>query len=115
MDVSTFFRKTNRMCESRANDIRKLLEFITYCKQQNPQFFCDFQLGGEGKTLSLFWSHASQQSEYADFGYTLVFDKTYKTNMYKKPLSMFVGANHHMQCTIFAFALLGDETTNTFK
>jgi hypothetical protein len=35
--------------------------------------------------------------------------------MYKKLLGLFVGANHHMQCTIFAFALLGDETTDTFK
>jgi hypothetical protein len=111
---NVFCRKANRMHESRADDITKLLQFFTYCKQQNPQFFCDFQLDGEGKILSLFWSHASQQGEYADFGDALTFDMTYKT-MYKKPLGLFVGANHHMQCTIFAFALLGDETTDTFK
>jgi hypothetical protein len=82
-----FFRKANMMRESRADDITKLLQFFTYCKQQNPQFFCDFQLDGEGKILSLFWSHASQQGEYADFGDALTFDTTYKTNMYKKPLA----------------------------
>jgi hypothetical protein len=35
--------------------------------------------------------------------------------MYDKPLGMFVGSNHHLQCTIFAFVLLGDETVDTFE
>jgi hypothetical protein len=28
---------------------------------------------------------------------------------------MFVGANHHLQCTMFGFSLLGDETAETFE
>jgi hypothetical protein len=72
-------------------------------------------LDKEGKILSIFWSHASQQAEYIDFGDVIIFDTTHKTNMYDKPLGMFVGSNHHLQCTIFAFALLGDETVNTFE
>ncbi|WVZ84959.1 hypothetical protein U9M48_031925, partial [Paspalum notatum var. saurae] len=28
---------------------------------------------------------------------------------------MFVGANHHLQCAVFGFALLGDETVETFE
>jgi hypothetical protein len=28
---------------------------------------------------------------------------------------MFVGANHHLQCTVFGFSLLGDETVDTFE
>jgi hypothetical protein len=28
---------------------------------------------------------------------------------------MFVASNHHPQCTIFAFALLGDEIVDTFE
>jgi hypothetical protein len=48
------------MHESKVDDIRKLLEFFTYGKQQNTQFFYDFQLDGDRKILSLFWSHESQ-------------------------------------------------------
>lgn len=110
-----FFSKADRMREQQSNDIAKLLEFFNYCKQHNPQFYCDFQVDKDGKILSLLWSHASQQGEYADFGDALTFDTTHKTNIYKKPLGMFVGANHHLQCTIFAFCLLGDETTATFQ
>ncbi|WVZ50123.1 hypothetical protein U9M48_001410 [Paspalum notatum var. saurae] len=64
---------------------------------------------------SIFWSHASQQGEYADFGDAVTFDTTHKTNMYGKPLGMFVGANNHLQCTTFGFVLLGDETIETFE
>lgn len=77
--------------------------------------FLAFQLDKDGKIVSLFWSYASMQGEYADFGDVVTFDTTHKTNLYDKPLAMFVGANHHLQCTIFGFALLGDETTETFE
>jgi hypothetical protein len=62
--------------------------------------------------LSIFWSHASQQGEYVDFGDAVTFDTTHKTNLYGKPLGMFVGANHHLQCTVFGFSLLRDETVD---
>jgi hypothetical protein len=64
---------------------------------------------------NLFWSHASMQGEYADFGDVITFDTTHKTNIYEKPLAIFVGANHHLQNTIFGCALLGDEKQNTFE
>lgn len=85
------------------------------CKKDNPQFLSNFQLDKEGKILSIFWSHISQQAEYIDFGDAVIFDTTYTTNLYDKPLGMFVGSNNHLHCTIFGFALLGDETVDTFK
>ena len=93
----------------------KLLSFFHYARKIIHSFFSDFQLDKEGKILSIFWSHASQQAEYIDFGDAVTFDTTHKTNMYDKPLGMFVGSNHHLQCTIFAFALLGDETVDAFE
>ncbi|WVZ75685.1 hypothetical protein U9M48_023720, partial [Paspalum notatum var. saurae] len=101
--------------ENNANDVSKLLTFFTSCKKENPQFFSDFQLDSEGKITSIFWSHASQQGDYIDFGDAVIFDTTHKTNLYDKPLCMFVGANYHLQCAIFGFALLRDETVETFE
>ncbi|WVZ52972.1 hypothetical protein U9M48_003970 [Paspalum notatum var. saurae] len=93
--------KAARRRENNANNVSKLLT--------------DFQLDSEGKITSIFWSHASQQGDYIDFGDAVTFDTTHKTNLYDKPLCMFVGANHHLQCAIFGFALLGDETVKTFE
>jgi hypothetical protein len=108
-------RKATKKRESCANDVSKLLEYFSMCKKQNPQFFCDFQLDVEGKIKSIFWSHVSMQAEYVDFGDAVTFDTTHKTNMYDKPLGMFVGANHYLHCTLFGFVLLGDETLDTFE
>ncbi|WVZ93382.1 hypothetical protein U9M48_039365 [Paspalum notatum var. saurae] len=107
--------KAARRRENNANDVSKLLMFFTSCKKENPQFFSDFQLDSEGKITSIFWSHASQQGDYIDFGDAVTFDTIHKTNMYDKPLCMFVGANPHLQCAIFGFALLGDKTVETFE
>jgi hypothetical protein len=68
----------------------KAIIFFSLCKKDNPQFFSDFQLDKEGKILSIFWSHASQQAEYIDFGDEVTYDTTHKTNMYDNPLGMFV-------------------------
>jgi hypothetical protein len=65
--------------------------------------------------VSIFWSHASMQGEYADYGDVVTFGTAHKDNLYDKPQGMFIGANNHLQCTVFGFVLLGDETVETFE
>ena len=110
-----FDRHAYRVRENQANDISKLLAFFGECKVENPQFFCDYLLDKEGKIMSILWSHASQQGNYADFGDVFTFDTMHRTNMYDKPLAMFMGGSNHLKNIVFAFALLGDETTETFE
>jgi hypothetical protein len=113
--LHTLCRKAAQAREDQLNDVAKLVSFFTRCKQENPQFYCDYQLDKAGKIVSIFWSYASMQWEYADFGDAVTFDTTHKTNLYQKPLALFVGAHHHLQCTVFGIALLGDEITETFQ
>jgi hypothetical protein len=115
LNIDNNYRKKAKQRERNANDVVKLLSFFALCKKDNPQFFSDFQLDKEEKILSIFWSHASQQGDYMDFGDAVTFDTIHKTNLYEKPLGIFVGSNHHLQCTIFAFAWLGDETIDIFE
>ncbi|KAF2907456.1 hypothetical protein DAI22_12g098650 [Oryza sativa Japonica Group] len=75
----------------------------------------DIRTDEEGVVKNVFWSHASMQAEYADFGDAITFDTTYKTNIYGMPLAMFVGANHHLQSTLFGCALLRDERAESFE
>jgi hypothetical protein len=51
-------------------------------QEQNPQCFCDFQLEKDGKIVSIFWSLASMQGEYADYADAVTFDTTHRTNRY---------------------------------
>ncbi|WVZ70134.1 hypothetical protein U9M48_018826 [Paspalum notatum var. saurae] len=108
-------RKAKNLREDHSNDISKLLEFFKKCQSDNPKFYWDVKLDKQGTMHSLFWSHASMQSEYLDFGDAMSFDTTQKTNLYDKPLALFVGGNNHLHNTLFGCALLGDETIETFQ
>ncbi|KAL6842558.1 hypothetical protein ACP4OV_027402 [Aristida adscensionis] len=108
-------RRAAKRREEHADDISKLLQFFVECHEQNPKFYWDAKLGPDGVIQTVFWSHASQQGEYADFGDVFTFDTTHRTNSYNMPLAMFVGGNNHLQNTIFGFALVGDETQPRFE
>jgi hypothetical protein len=107
-------RAANKRAEM-ADDINKLFAFFSECKMQNSKFYWDMQLDEDGVVKNIFWSHASSQAEYADFGDAVTLDTTYKTNIYGMSLAMFVGASHHIQDTLFGCALLRDKKIESFE
>ncbi|XP_026431126.1 protein FAR1-RELATED SEQUENCE 5-like isoform X2 [Papaver somniferum] len=82
---------------------------------ENPGFYYAVQEDEEGRASSFFWVDALSRIAYSRFGDAVTFDTTYKTNKYSMPFAPFTGANHHHQSVTFGFALLGDETEETFK
>jgi hypothetical protein len=59
------YRRAAQVREERMYDIPKLQEFFKDCKRNNPKFYCDFQLDDKNVVKNVFWSHASQQGDYA--------------------------------------------------
>lgn len=100
--------------EDDCDDVQKLLSFFGEMKAVNPEFFFDFQIDGSDRIKNIFWANASCRGAYQDFGDCMTFDTTYKTNQYKMPLGVFVGVNNHLQSTIFACALVRDESEESF-
>jgi zinc finger SWIM domain-containing protein 3 len=80
----------------------------------DPEFYCKFQVDVEGRLANIFWRDGCSLAEYNSFGDVLIFDSTYKTNLYGKPLVVFVGTNHHRATVLFGCALLVDETVDTY-
>jgi hypothetical protein len=68
----------------------------------------------EGRLEHLFWSDGRSQVDYNIFGDVLAFDATYKKNRYLCPLVIFSGVNHHNQTTVFATAIVANETEETY-
>jgi hypothetical protein len=91
-------RRAARRRENCANDEPNFCLSLRNARNRIHNLFCDFQLDNDGKIVSTFLSHASMQGEYADYGDAVTFDTTHKTNIYDKPLGMFIGANNHLQC-----------------
>ena len=97
------------------DDVKKLKDLFNEYRTHNPKFFYDIDHDSNGVVSNIFWSHASCQANYAEFGDVVTFDTTYRSNFYHMPLGMFVGSNHHLQNVIFGFVLIGDETEKTFE
>ncbi|CAL5082383.1 unnamed protein product [Urochloa decumbens] len=108
-------RRAAQVREDRVDDIPKLQAFFRECKLNNLQFFYEFQVDEKNVVKNVFWSHASQQGDYADYSSVVTFDTTYKTNQYSMPLAMFVGFNNQLQNVVFGQALLRDEKADTFE
>ncbi|KAL6214945.1 hypothetical protein ACLB2K_014377 [Fragaria x ananassa] len=69
----------------------------------------------KGRLANMFWRDGQSYMDYCSYGDVLIFDSTYKTNMYEKPLVVFVGTNNHRGTVIFGSALLVDETEETYN
>ncbi|BBH08825.1 hypothetical protein Prudu_021131 [Prunus dulcis] len=75
---------------------------------QTYEYMVD-QCGGvdeENRLGNLFWRDSTSLLDYIAYGDVLIFDSTYKTNVYDKPLVLFVGSNNYRST---------DETFETYK
>ncbi|XP_020181282.1 protein FAR1-RELATED SEQUENCE 5-like [Aegilops tauschii subsp. strangulata] len=101
--------------EESQDDVKKLLDFFKKMLKINPEFFFDYDVDADNRVRNVFWANASCKGSYEDFGDCITFDTTYKTNKFHMPLGVFAGVNHHLQSTIFAVALVRDETIPSFE
>lgn len=100
--------------EKCTNDVVKLLSFLLHARKTKCLVFL-LLARQRWKDNQYLLSHDSMQKEFIDFIDVVTFDMTQKINLYDMPLDMFVGANHHIQCTVFRFVLLGGETMERFE
>ncbi|KAH9802306.1 protein FAR1-RELATED SEQUENCE [Citrus sinensis] len=82
--------------------------------EHDPGLCFEYTLDDENRLRNLFWADCVARYDYQCFGDVLAFDATYKTNVYHKPLVTLVGTNHHFRTTVFGFALLADETIDSY-
>lgn len=78
------------------------------------KFFFRVKPGENNRIACILWVDARSRFIYQRFGDVVTFDSTYRTNKYGMPFVPFAGVNHHYQSILFGFALLRDETEDTF-
>ncbi|XP_057746702.1 protein FAR1-RELATED SEQUENCE 5-like [Arachis stenosperma] len=112
-DLHNHISKTRRG-KMKDGDAFVALAYLLSKADSDPLFLGKFTLK-EGRLDNLVWADGESVIDYECFGDVLVFDTTYKKNVYNKPLVIFSGTNHHGQTTIFGCALLSDESSESFK
>ncbi|XP_027158292.1 protein FAR1-RELATED SEQUENCE 5-like [Coffea eugenioides] len=96
-------------------DASQVLAYLDGRANGEPNFFYKYAVDVEKRLIRLFWTDSQSRLDYQYFGDVLVFDSTYRTNAYRKPLVILAGVNHHYVTTIFGCALIVDETEDTYK
>ena len=105
-------RKRRRLLKE--TDAETCLSYLAGMKSSDPSYFYEYTVGVDNKLGDLFWCDGGARADYALFGDVIAFDATYRTNVYRKPFVVIIGINHHRRTTVFGFALLADETENTY-
>lgn len=95
-------------------DAQTCLSYLAGMKSSDPSYFYEYTVGVDNRLGDLFWCDGGVRADYALFGDVIAFDATYRTNVYRKPFVVIIGINHHRRTTVFGFALLADETENTY-
>ncbi|KAK7282384.1 hypothetical protein RIF29_11092 [Crotalaria pallida] len=115
---------SNRDCWNHSRNLRtKNLDVgdaqavFLYCKRkqlEDPNFFYSIQLDDDSRMANFFWVDARSRVAYQQFGDSITFDTTYKTNKYSMPFAPFTGVNNHYQSILFGCALIQDESEISF-
>ncbi|KAE8661408.1 hypothetical protein F3Y22_tig00113725pilonHSYRG00137 [Hibiscus syriacus] len=96
-------------------DVNALIAYFDYKKHDDPGFFVTYSVDESGALHNLIWSDSTSRSDYICFGDVIVFDTTYKDNLYGRPIMPIVGVNHHHNTIMFATAIIADETSQSFE
>lgn len=105
---------SRRQRQLKESDAETCLSYLEGKKSSDPSFFYDLTVTSSNRLGDLFWCDGGSCADYALFGDVIAFDATYGTNAYRKPFVVILGINHHRRTVVFRFALLSDETENTY-
>ncbi|XP_010246752.1 PREDICTED: protein FAR1-RELATED SEQUENCE 5-like [Nelumbo nucifera] len=95
-------------------DTDSVLLYLESKALEDRGYFYSHTVNKHGHLQNLLWMDSKSRFDYSCFGDVLIFDSTYKTNVYGKPLLIFLVMNNHHQTIIFAAALLADETEDSY-
>ncbi|XP_057452743.1 protein FAR1-RELATED SEQUENCE 5-like [Lotus japonicus] len=106
----------SRQWGMQSSEVRAALQYLRSLESDStgPNMFSRHKVDGEGRLQHLFWCDGDGRFDYKLFGDVVALDTTYVKSKYKYPLVVFSGVNHHIRTTIFASAIIADETEETY-
>lgn len=108
------YNEQERQKQFHCSDAQAALSFLESTRLTDEMLFWRHTVDGEGRLEHLFWCDGVSRRDYSIFGDVVAFDATYRKNKYMCPLVVFCGINHHNQSIVFASAIVGNETEQTY-
>ncbi|KAJ1398922.1 MULE transposase domain [Sesbania bispinosa] len=107
------YNQIHRQRREQSCDAVSALKFLKQMGSKDEMMYFEHTVDSEGRLQHLFWSDGICQLNYQIFGDVLAFDATYGKNKYLLPLVVFSGVNNHNRSTLFAGAIVSNETEET--
>ncbi|KAJ1443658.1 MULE transposase domain [Sesbania bispinosa] len=108
------YNKINEQRRKVCSDAKGAVQFLGELRLIDTMMYFEHTVDAEGRLQHLFWSDGMSQVDYKMYGEVLAFDATYGKNKYFMPLVVFCGVNNHNRSTIFAAAIIANETEETY-
>ncbi|KAM3245360.1 hypothetical protein ACQJBY_056597 [Aegilops geniculata] len=98
-----------------SEDLRKTVETFARIKAKDPTFeYSGLQVDSNCRVRPLLWT-SGQSVQYQYFGDVIIFDTTYRSDMYGMPFGLFVGVNNNFETIVLGGVLMINEKTESFK
>ncbi|XP_052148968.1 protein FAR1-RELATED SEQUENCE 5-like isoform X2 [Oryza glaberrima] len=107
--------RSKRKKNMQPGDAGVTVKYLQSMQLSNPSFFYAVQLDEDDKLTNIFWADSKSRTDFSYYSDVVCLDTTYKINEHSRPLTLFLGVNHHKQISIFGAALLYDESEESFK
>src|SRR6266540_531487 len=91
-----------------------VLQNLKLIKQKHFDFFYDYTLDNNNCLEHVMWIFTQQKQRYFKYNDVVIFDNTYKSNIFRMPFAIFTGINNFGQSITFAGGLLHNETKEAF-
>ncbi|KAK2646238.1 hypothetical protein Ddye_021433 [Dipteronia dyeriana] len=104
-----------RQDEALENDSHAALMYLQSNANSEINFCCRFSIDDKDRLANIFWRDSHSLFKYQCFRDVLVFDNTYKTNVYARLVVLFVGVTNHHVTYVFRVDLLSDETVQLYR
>lgn len=108
------YKEQNREKNSEFSDGKVVVDYLEGLRKNDDKLFWRHTVDGNGRLEHLFWCDGIDRSDFTVFGDVLAFDATYRKNKYLCPLVVFYGVNHHNMSIVFAAAIVGNESEETY-
>ncbi|XP_057420178.1 protein FAR1-RELATED SEQUENCE 5-like isoform X1 [Lotus japonicus] len=96
------------------SDASSSIQFIGKLSSNDSEMYWERTIDNDRRLQHLFWCDGISRLSYKVYGDVLAFDATYSKNKYLLPVVIFSGVNNHNRTTIFATAVVANETEETY-
>ncbi|XP_057426478.1 protein FAR1-RELATED SEQUENCE 5-like [Lotus japonicus] len=110
----SMYNQISRQRRMLRNDSVTAMQFLAKLDSKDDNFYCEHIVDQDNRLQHLFWSDGIGRLSYQVYGDVLAFDATYGKNKYLLPIVVFSGVNNHNRTTIFAIAVVTNETEETY-